>query len=202
MIYLKSNPIFHILIYIITIQFISISSLFALSKDLKINISIITNLDIDYVLAKGICRTLKREIEVSKFKGGTNTLDCKVNMNNDVIQNLKLVKLGNNNFFIIDPSQIPKNYNLNLLSSVAFFPSVDRNWILLGSIELDNETVCEIVEALYINIMELSYLHRRFNSFNHRDLMNKLGAIPIHMGSFKFFENKNCKFNKLIIKDL
>ena len=68
----KSNSIFKFFIILILMLFLNINNLFSLTQDINLNIASSSPLEIKYVLAKGICKMLSRELDVSKFMGGVN----------------------------------------------------------------------------------------------------------------------------------
>jgi TRAP-type uncharacterized transport system substrate-binding protein len=58
----------------------------------------------------------------------------------------------------------------------------------------DRQETCEVTEAIFKNALELKYLHSEFQEFSEDTFSHR--KIPIHMGSFKYFEEKECKFGK------
>tara|TARA_B100000767_G_C19564539_1_gene450544 strand:+ start:126 stop:719 length:594 start_codon:yes stop_codon:yes gene_type:complete len=185
----KSNSIFS---FIILIFFLNTSDILALTKDIELNIGSGSTLNIEYVLAKGICRMLSREQDVSKFMGGLNSLKCDVSITNGSLQNLDDIRSKKLNYAIINLSEIPLEYDLNSLSSVIFFKGKSTDWILITSSDTEKQETCEITEAIFKNSLELKYLHSEFKDFSYETFTKK--KLPIHMGSFKYFENKECRF--------
>lgn len=193
----KSNSIFK---YFSLIILLSISNLSALTLDIELNIGSGSSLNIEYVLAKGICRMLSREHEVSKFMGGINSLKCDASRTNGSSQNLEYIQSQKINYAIINLSEIPKGSNLSSLRSLIFFKGKSTDWLLVTSSNTDKQETCEVTEAIFKNALELKYLHSEFKDFSHDTFAHK--KIPIHMGSFKYFEKKECKFSKKKIGEL
>lgn len=187
----KSNSIFK---YFSLIILLSISNLLALTQDIELNIGSGSSLNIEYVLAKGICRMLSREHEVSKFMGGINSLKCDTSITDGSSQNLKYIQSQKINYAIINLLETPVGSNLSSLRSLAFFKGKSTDWLLVTSSNTDRQETCEVTEAIFKNALELKYLHSEFKGFSQDTFAHK--KIPIHMGSFKYFEEKECKFGK------
>ena len=80
-----------------------VTNLFALTQDIELSIASGSSpLEIEYVLAKGVCKMLSREHEVSKFMGGANSLNCNAVMTNGTKQNLEFIQLNKVNYAIMD----------------------------------------------------------------------------------------------------
>jgi TRAP-type uncharacterized transport system substrate-binding protein len=187
----KSNSIFK---YFSLIILLSISNLSALTQDIELNIGSGNPFSIEYVLAKGICRMLSREHEVSKFMGGINSLKCDTSITDGSSQNLKYIQSHKINYAVIDLSETPVGSNLSSLRSLVFFKGKSTDWLLVTSSNTDRQETCEVTEAIFKNALELKYLHSEFKEFSQDTFSHK--KIPIHMGSFKYFEEKECKFGK------
>ena len=187
----KSNSISKIFILIIFLSYSNISNLFSLTQDMKINIGSASSLKIEYVLAKGICKMLHRQYEISKFMGGKNILECNVKVTKGTEQNIELIKKKIINYAIIDIDKI--NSKITPLASIIFLKSKNTNWALITSAKQNKQEACEVTEAIFNNSLELKYLHSDFQDFSDKTFQTK--KIPFHMGAFKYFENKKCKFN-------
>ena len=72
--YFKSFYSF-LLILILKFNYLS-----ALTQDISITIMVRSSLDMEYVLAKSICKLLDRELRISHSFGGSNTLDCNIRL--------------------------------------------------------------------------------------------------------------------------
>ncbi len=193
----KSNSIFS---FIILIFFLNTSNILALTQDIELNIGSGSTLNIEYVLAKGICRILSREQEVSEFMGGFNSIKCNVYITDGTVSNLKYLRSKKINYALIDLSKIPTGYDFNSLSSMIFFNGKILNWVLVTLSNANKQEVCEITEAIFKNSLELKYLHPEFKDFSHDTFIKKI--LPIHMGSFKYFEKKECNFKITEIGEL
>ena len=136
---------------------------------------------------------LSRELEVSKFMGGVNSLNCNVVMTNSAKQNLEFIQLNKFNYAIIDLNKMSSNYAIGSLTSLVFFKGPNTNWALVASSKEENQKTCEITEAVFKNSLELKYLHSDFKQFSHETFIIKKN-IPIHMGAFKYFETGECRF--------
>ena len=187
----KSNSVFK---YFLMSILLSISNLSALTQDIELNIGSGSSLNIEYVLAKGICRMLSREHEVSKFMGGINALKCNTIITDGSSQNIQYMQSQKINYAIINLLEIPTGSNLSALRSLIFFKGKSTDWLLVTSSDNDKQETCEVTEAIFKNTLELKYLHSEFKDFSHDTFVHK--KIPIHMGSFKYFENRECKFSK------
>ncbi|MDC0861458.1 hypothetical protein OAQ08_02510 [Alphaproteobacteria bacterium] len=190
----KSNSIYKFIATLVCLLFFNSNNLFSLTQNIDINIASSSPLEIEYVLAKGICKMLSREHDVSKFMGGTNTLNCKVHITNGIKQNLEFIKSKKTNYAIIDLTNIPSNYDMSFLKSLIFFKGTKKNWLLVTLAEEEKLKTCEVTEAIFKNSLELKYLHDDFKKFSHENFIIK--KIPIHEGSFEYFKSKKCKFKK------
>jgi|TARA_B110000093_G_C12933471_1_gene394621 TRAP-type uncharacterized transport system substrate-binding protein len=188
----KSNSIFKFFIILILMLFLNINNLFSLTQDINLNIASSSPLEIKYVLAKGICKMLSREHDVSKFMGGVNSLNCNVLITSGTKENLELIKLKKSNYAIIEIDKTPYVSNTNLLTSMIFFKGNRTNWALVTNLQSERQEVCEVTEAVFKNFLELKYLHSNFKEFSHETFI--IRKIPIHMGALKYFETRGCKF--------
>ena len=193
----KSNSVFK---YFLMSILLSISNLSALTQDIELNIGSGNPLNMEYVLSKGICRMLSREHEVSKFMGGINALKCNTIITDGSSQNIQYMQSQKINYAIINLLEIPTGSNLSALRSLIFFKGKSTDWLLVTSSNTDKQETCEVTEAIFKNALELKYLHSEFKDFSHDTFAHK--KIPIHMGSFKYFEKKECKFSKKKIGEL
>ena len=187
----KSNSVFK---YFLMSILLSISNLSALTQDIELNIGSGNPLNMEYVLSKGICRMLSREHEVSKFMGGINALKCNTIITDGSSQNIQYMQSQKINYAIINLLEIPTGSNLSALRSLIFFKGKSTDWLLVTSSDNDKQETCEVTEAIFKNTLELKYLHSEFKGFSQDTFAHK--KIPIHMGSFKYFEEKECKFGK------
>ena len=76
--YLKSILSF-LLIFIL-----KFNSTFALTQDISLIILVRSPLDMEYVLAKSICKLLDRELRRSHNYGGSNTLECNIRFDESI----------------------------------------------------------------------------------------------------------------------
>ncbi|MDA1283705.1 MAG: hypothetical protein O3C61_02135 [Proteobacteria bacterium] len=180
---------------------LSVTNLFSLTQDIELNIASGSPLEIEYVLAKGICKMLSREHDVSKFMGGVNSLNCNVLITDGTKQNLEFIQLNKVNYAIIDLNKILSNYNISSLASLIFLKGPNKNWALVTSAQEEKQEICEVTEAVFKNSLELKYLHSDFRDFSHETFIIKKN-IPIHMGSFKYFETRECQFRNNIMGEL
>ena len=171
-----------------------VTNLFALTQDIELSIASGSPLEIEYVLAKGVCKMLSRELEVSKFMGGVNSLNCNVVMTNGTKKNLEFIQLNKVNYAIIDLNKMRSNYDMSSLTSLVFFKGPNTNWAFVTSSKVEKQETCEITEAIFKNSLELKYLHSDFKEFSHKTFIIKKN-IPIHIGSFKYFETGQCRFS-------
>ena len=124
-----------------------VTNLFALTQDIELSIASGSPLEIEYVLAKGVCKMLSREHEVSKFMGGVNSLNCNVVMTNGTKKNLEFIQLNKVNYAIIDLNKMRSNYDMSSLTSLVFFKGPNTNWAFVTSSKVEKQFESEVVSV-------------------------------------------------------
>jgi len=185
--------------YLVLLLILPILNLNALTNDLEIDIASNSSLTMEYIIAKGVCKMLNRQLELSKFMGGTNKLDCNVIISKGTKSNLDLIKLGEADYAVINICEINSNNDLSNFQAVVYFKGINSDWLFITSKKSNAQKICEVTEALFNNYLEFSYLHSDFKNFSKESFTTK--KFPFHIGAFKYFDKKNCKIIKDTISD-
>ncbi len=188
-----------ILSFVLLVIF-KLNSTFALTQDISLAIMVKSSLDMEYVLAKSICKLLNRELRISHTFGGSNTLECNVRFDDSVDEIIKKIEQNQFQYAIVKREDLFNRPSNLAIRSVLNFPA-DQNYIFITNQNVDANIIKEINYGILNHLLEFQYLHSSFNKFTENNLIVKQ-KIPMHMGTLRFSDEwKNEKKRRFIEVD-
>ena len=160
------------------------NSILALTQDISLTIMVKSSLEMEYVLAKSICKLLDRELRISHSYGGSNTLECNIRFDESVDEIITKIEQNQFQYAIIKSDDLFDRPANLAIRSVLNFPA-DQNYIFITNQNVDPEIIKEINYGILNHLLEFQYLHYSFINFTEDNLIVKQ-KIPLHMGTLKF----------------
>ena len=160
------------------------NSILALTQDISLTIMVKSSLEMEYVLAKSICKLLDRELRISHSYGGSNTLECDIRFDESVDEIITKIEQNQFQYAIIKSDDLFDRPANLAIRSVLNFPA-DQNYIFITNQNVDPEIIKEINYGILNHLLEFQYLHYSFINFTEDKLIVKQ-KIPLHMGTLKF----------------
>ena len=160
------------------------NSILALTQDISLTIMVKSSLEMEYVLAKSICKLLDRELRISHSYGGSNTLECDIRFDESVDEIITKIEQNQFQYAIVKSDDLFDRPSNLTIRSVLNFPA-DQNYIFITNQNVDPEIIKEINYGILNHLLEFQYLHHSFINFNEDNLIVKQ-KIPLHMGTLKF----------------
>jgi hypothetical protein len=160
------------------------NSILALTQDISLTIMVKSSLEMEYVLAKSICKLLDRELRISHSYGGSNTLECDIRFDESVDEIITKIEQNQFQYAIIKSDDLFDRPANLAIRSVLNFPA-DQNYIFITNQNVDPEIIKEINYGILNHLLEFQYLHYSFINFTEDNLIVKQ-KIPLHMGTLKF----------------
>ncbi len=191
--YFKSFYSF-LLILILKFNFLS-----ALTQDITLTIMVRSSLDMEYVLAKSICKLLDRELRISHSYGGSNTLDCNIRFDESVEEIITKIEQNQFQYAVVQKNDLYNRPSNLAIRSVLYFPA-EKEYVFITNQNVDPEIIKEINYGILNHLLEFQYLHSNFSNFSEENLIIKQ-VIPMHMGTLKFSDewnnNKKRRFTEV-----
>ncbi len=180
------------LLSLLLICMLKLNSALALTQDISLTIMVKSSLEMEYVIAKSICKLLDRELRISHTFGGSNTLDCNVRFDESVDEIITKIEQNQFQYAIVKRDDLFKRPSNLAIRSVMYFPT-EKNYIFITNQNVDPEIIKEINYGILNHLLEFQYLHSSFKGFDEDNLIVKQ-KIPLHMGTLKFSDEwKNEK---------
>ena len=168
----------------IILLFFKTNLLYALSQDISLTIMVRSSLGTEYILAKGICKVLARELEISHSYGGSNTLECDTRHDDSVDEIIKKIEQNQFQYAIIKKSDLFERPSNLSLRSILNFPA-DNDYVFISNQNVDPNVIKDINFGIMNHLLEFRYLHNSFFEFSESHLIVKQ-KIPLHLGTLKF----------------
>tara|TARA_Y100001935_G_C17293830_1_gene504979 strand:- start:1483 stop:2064 length:582 start_codon:yes stop_codon:yes gene_type:complete len=176
--YFKS---FYSLLFILILKFNYLS---ALTQDISLIIVVRSSLDMEYVLAKSICKLLDRELRISHSFGGSNTLDCNIRFDESVDDIITKIEQNQFQYAVVQKNDLYNRPSNLAIRSVLYFPA-KKEYVFITNQNVDPEIIKEINYGILNHLLEFKYLHPSFSNFSEENLIVKQ-EIPMHMGTLRF----------------
>ena len=173
--------------------------LIALTQDISLTIMVRSSLDMEYVLAKSICKLLDRELRISHSFGGSNTLECNIRFDESIDEIITKIEQNQFQYAIVQKDDIYNRPSNLAIRSVLYFPA-EKEYVFITNQNVDTEIIKEINYGILNHLLEFRYLHSSFSNFSEKNLIVKQ-EIPMHMGTLRFSDewrnNKKRKFKEV-----
>tara|TARA_B100000530_G_C15837279_1_gene439843 strand:+ start:478 stop:966 length:489 start_codon:yes stop_codon:yes gene_type:complete len=158
-----------------------------------------SSLDMEYVLAKSICKLLDRELRISHSYGGSNTLDCNIRFDESVEEIITKIEQNQFQYAVVQKNDLYNRPSNLAIRSVLYFPA-EKEYVFITNQNVDPEIIKEINYGILNHLLEFQYLHSNFSNFSEENLIIKQ-VIPMHMGTLKFSDewnnNKKRRFTEV-----
>ncbi len=171
----------------------------ALTQDISITIMVRSSLDMEYVLAKSICKLLDRELRISHSFGGSNTLDCNIRFDESVDEIFTKIEQNQFQYAVVQKNDLYNRPSNLAIRSVLYF-SAEKEYTFITNQNVDPEIIKEINYGILNHLLEFQHLHPSFSNFSEENLLVKQ-EIPMHMGTLRFSDewrdNKKKRFTEV-----
>ena len=105
--------------------------LIALTQDISLTIMVRSSLDMEYVLAKSICKLLDRELRISHSFGGSNTLECNIRFDESIDEIITKIEQNQFQYAIVQKDDIYNRPSNLAIRSVLYFPA-EKEYVFIN----------------------------------------------------------------------